>query len=78
MTILRESPRYSAILEEGLQEEKGLSIIRLLNKRFGTVDQGIQSQIRQLMIPQLDALGENLLDFSTVADAVAWLVVNSN
>jgi predicted transposase YdaD len=105
MAILRESPWYQEILQEGekiglqigeqrglqigeqrglqLGEQRGLQLgeqrgeanltIRLLSRRFGDLDQEIVSQIRQLSIPQLEALGERLFDFSSLADLENWL-----
>jgi predicted transposase YdaD len=85
MTVLRESPWYQEILKEGLQqgEQQGLQqglqqgeaslVIKLLSKRFGELDQTLVSQIRRLQVPQLEALGESLLDFSQLQDLNNWL-----
>jgi predicted transposase YdaD len=85
MTVLRESPWYQEILKEGLEkgERQGLQqglqqgevtlIIRQLARRFGTVEPSLEEQIRQLSVPQLEALGESLLDFSTPKDLLSWL-----
>lgn len=64
-------------MEEGLQQgkqEEALSLImRLLNRRIGTVEPELQERIRQLSLAQLEDLAEALLDFSDVADLAAWL-----
>lgn len=81
MTVLRESPWYQEILKEGLQQgqQQGLQqgeaslVIKLLSKRFGELDQTLVSQIRRLQVPQLEALGESLLDFSQLQDLNNWL-----
>ena len=77
MTVLRESPWYQEILKEGLQqgEQQGEAslVIKLLSKRFGELDQTLVSQIRRLQVPQLEALGESLLDFSQLQDLNNWL-----
>ena len=89
MTVLRESPWYQEILKEGLQQgqqqgiQQGIQqgeqqgeaslVIKLLSKRFGELDQTLVSQIRRLQVPQLEALGESLLDFSQLQDLNNWL-----
>ncbi len=89
MAVLRESPWYQEILKEGLEQglqqglQQGLErgqqqgeaqlVLRLLARRLGTVDESIQEQVRQLSVPQLEALAEALLDFSNLADLQAWL-----
>ncbi|NJM67330.1 MAG: DUF4351 domain-containing protein [Acaryochloris sp. RU_4_1] len=83
MTVLRESPWYQEIVQEGenrvrqegLQREQAL-ILRLLNRRIGDVSLDLQSQIQALSLDQLEALGEALLDFSAPADLVGWLQDN--
>jgi predicted transposase YdaD len=48
-------------------------ILRQLTQRLGEVDSSLIEQIRRLSTEQLETLGIALLDFSTVADLVAWL-----
>lgn len=64
-------------MEEGLQRgrlEGELAVImRLLNRRIGTVEPELQERIRSLSIAQLEDLAEALLDFSNEDDLVAWL-----
>lgn len=81
MTILRESPWYQEILQEGEQrgeqrgEQKGeLNFaLRLLNRRFGTIAPATETQIRSLSLTQLEDLGEALLDFTQPSDLEDWL-----
>ena len=60
-------------LQQGRQEGEVAIILRLLNRRIGTVDLQLQEHIRQLSLTQLEDLAEALLDFSNEADLVAWL-----
>lgn len=82
MAVLRESPWYQEILEEGLskgmqqgmqhgrQEEAVALILRLLDRRIGSISPRFQEQIRGLEIAKLEAL----LDFSEQSDLENWLV----
>lgn len=74
---MKESVTYQAILEEGRQEGRKegevLLILRLIARRLGRVDPQMQERIQRLSIPQLEELGEALLDFSEATDLVAWL-----
>jgi len=59
--------------QEGRQEGELAIILRLLNRRIGTINSTVEERIRQLSLTQLEDLAEVLLDFSTEADLVAWL-----
>ncbi|MBN3939838.1 Rpn family recombination-promoting nuclease/putative transposase [Nostoc sp. NMS9] len=53
---------------EGKVEGERTIILRLLNRRVGNIPDTLLSQIQQLSVEQLEALGDALLDFSTLAD----------
>jgi predicted transposase YdaD len=77
MTVLRESPWYQEIRQEGeqtgvLKGEQSL-ILRQLMRRIGEVAPERLSQVQALSLSQLEALGEALLDFSESADLDEWL-----
>ena len=48
-------------------------ILRLLNRRLGSLPDRFSSQIQQLTIPQLEDLGEALLYFTILTDLEGWL-----
>jgi len=81
MTVLRESPWYQEILKEGLakglqqglQQGEATLVLRLLSKRFETIDSTIAMQIRQMNVSQLELLAESLLDFQSLDDLQTWL-----
>jgi len=60
-------------LEQGIQRGEANLVLRLLNRRLGQVPAGVEQQIRQLSIEQLEDLGEALLDFAREADLLDWL-----
>jgi len=60
-------------IQKGRQEGELLLVLRLLNRRFGSLEPEWEAQIRALPITQLEALAEALLDFSQPEDLAAWL-----
>jgi hypothetical protein len=62
--------------EEGREQGERSLVLRLLTQRLGSVSEAEQAQITALPLEQLEALGEALLDFSTVEDLRAWLSAN--
>ncbi|NEN97798.1 MAG: Rpn family recombination-promoting nuclease/putative transposase [Moorea sp. SIO3I7] len=56
MTVLRESPWYQEILQEGIQQERRRSLERILNLRFGDITLDISRKMPALTLPQLDEL----------------------
>jgi predicted transposase YdaD len=89
MTVLRESPWYQELLQEGRREgiaegeqrgraegrtEEGRSLIlRQLTRRIGEVSPERRLQVQALSLPQIEALCEALLDFARPADLDEWL-----
>jgi predicted transposase YdaD len=59
--------------EEGKVEGERAIVLRLLNRRVGNIPVALLSQIQGLSVEQLEALGDALLDFSTLADLEGWL-----
>jgi predicted transposase YdaD len=84
VTVLRESPWYLEIqqegeqrgLRQGLAQERSL-ILRQLSRRVGTLPAGVEAQVQALDLPRLEALGEALLDFAGMDDLVGWLDTHS-
>ncbi|MDZ8051806.1 MAG: DUF2887 domain-containing protein [Aulosira sp. ZfuVER01] len=65
-----EEPRA---IREAKEEGERTIILRLLNRRVGNIPDTLLSQIQELSVEQLEALGDALLDFSTLADLEGWL-----
>lgn len=70
MLVLRESPWYQEILEEG--REQGLvtarreDLLRVLAHRFGDVPTEVESVLRTLHLGQLEQLFDLALDVATL------------
>jgi predicted transposase/invertase (TIGR01784 family) len=86
--IMQQSVIYQEWIEEGRAEgraegreegrldgERSL-VLRQLTRRIGNVTPALTVKVQTLSLPQLEALGEALLDFSQPADLVTWLDEN--
>ncbi|NJM61975.1 MAG: Rpn family recombination-promoting nuclease/putative transposase [Oscillatoriales cyanobacterium RU_3_3] len=60
-------------LETGAQRGQVKTVIRLLERKFGSLDESIKARIVQLSNDRLDDLTEALLDFTQMEDFVNWL-----
>jgi predicted transposase YdaD len=79
--IMRESVTYQEILEEGeikgktqgrIEEARGL-VIRQLTRKLGNVSTTLLFKIKALPLERLELLGEDLLDFTSIANLEQWL-----
>ncbi|MGE0826965.1 MAG: Rpn family recombination-promoting nuclease/putative transposase [Candidatus Binatia bacterium] len=62
--------------QEGRQEGERTLVLRLLQRRCGEVTPALREQVTRLSLPQLEALGEALLEFQTLADLEQWLTTH--
>ncbi|QYX31580.1 DUF2887 domain-containing protein [Sphaerospermopsis torques-reginae] len=69
MLIPTEEPRAVREWKEiGLETGERNIVMRLLNRRFGTVSQELLTKVQGLTREQIETLAEDLLDFSVVSD----------
>jgi predicted transposase YdaD len=52
-------------------------VLRQLTRRLGTLPTSVETQVQALALPQLEALGEALLDFAQLSDLTDWLQSHS-
>ncbi len=71
--IMRLEPLYQRDREQAIQSGEQRLILRLLNRRIGSINDELIERVQGLSIEELENLGEALLDFSGVADLEAWL-----
>lgn len=64
--------------QRGRQEGELSLVIRLLNRRFGSITSEAEAQIRKLSLAHLEELGEALLEFSQPSDLHDWLCSRSD
>jgi predicted transposase/invertase (TIGR01784 family) len=59
--------------QQGRQEEATNLLIRQIKRKFGELDRELTTKIANLTLEQLENLGEELLDFTTIDDLKHWL-----
>jgi predicted transposase YdaD len=70
---LEQTRVYQEAQAEGEARGEARMIMRLLNRRLDAIPDRSSVQIQQLSVPQLEDLGEALLDFTSLADLEGWL-----
>ncbi len=73
LSELRQTKVYQEALQEGRQEGERSLILRQLTRRMGELTPEVRSQVQTLSLQQLEALGDELFDFSKPADLIHWL-----
>jgi predicted transposase/invertase (TIGR01784 family) len=63
-------------LKRGRTEGEQALVLKLLTRKLGKIDAEIQSRVNSLTIDRLESLGEDLLDFTSIADLEAWFSQN--
>ena len=66
-------PYITSIERIGRREGELALVLRLLTRCCGTISPDLILQVQDLSIEQIEALGEALLDFTSMADLEAWL-----
>lgn len=69
---LKQPRFYQDVFAEGRQEGEVTLILRLLQRRCGELAPGIREQVTRLPLPQLETLGEALLEFRGLTDVEQW------
>jgi len=64
--------------EAGRQQEAAALAVRLLVRRFGSLDQASRERLASLSLPRLEQLAEDLLDFSGPCDLQGWLATTTD
>ena len=68
--------KQTKVYQEAQIEEALSLVLRQLARRLGPIAPETETQIRNLSLPQIEQLGEALLDFSDRADLDQWLADN--
>ena len=70
---LQETRVYQEGVEDGKQEGEKALILKLLQRKVGSLSPQIQQQVETLSLEKLEALGEALLDFDSLDNLIDWL-----
>ncbi|EDX74413.1 conserved hypothetical protein [Coleofasciculus chthonoplastes PCC 7420] len=73
MMLQDEKGRITYAEEKGRLTEALALIMRQLKKRFGDIPAKLSRQIEDLSLEDLESLGEDFLDFNSLADLSSWL-----
>jgi Domain of unknown function (DUF4351) len=73
----RRMPYITSVEEIGFERGERSLILRLLIRRVGELSKPMQAQVEALSLEQVEALGEALLDFTSLADLEAWMAERS-
>ncbi|NJK66897.1 MAG: Rpn family recombination-promoting nuclease/putative transposase [Microcoleus sp. CSU_2_2] len=69
----REEALEAGFQQGLLQAGKINTVIRLLERKLGTLDESIKARIVELSSDRIDSLTEAVLDFNSADDLVSWL-----
>lgn len=70
---MRESTMYQSILREGQTAGEQALVLNQLTRKIGHLSPELSANVNSLSLDRLEALGEDLLDFTSVADLEDWL-----
>jgi predicted transposase/invertase (TIGR01784 family) len=73
---LQQTRVYQDAKADGRTEEGQLLVLKQLTRKLGNINPEVRSIINSLEIDRLESLGEDLLDFTAMADLEAWLSQN--
>ncbi|HMV51685.1 MAG TPA: DUF4351 domain-containing protein [Blastocatellia bacterium] len=59
--------------EEGREEGEKKLVVRLLQRRFGEVDEKLLRRVNRLSLEQVEQLSDVLFDFTSLQDLKRWL-----
>ncbi|WP_310487583.1 DUF4351 domain-containing protein [Chamaesiphon sp. VAR_69_metabat_338] len=66
--------KLQAAEERGEVKGQQELVLRQLNRRMGNnVSLEVEAKVKSLSLPQLEDLGEALLDFAQMVDLIGWL-----
>jgi flagellar biosynthesis/type III secretory pathway protein FliH len=60
-------------LQQGRQQGEADLVLKLITRRLGAISSSQEKAVRRLPLRKIEALGEALLDFTSVADLSRWL-----
>lgn len=71
--MLNINLQQTRVYQEAKEDEARSLVLRQLTRRVGELPSAVRLSVESLALPELEALGEALLDFSAIADLETWL-----
>ena len=68
--------QQTRVYQDARTDEGRSLVLKLLTRKLGNISPEIQARVNSLTIDLLESLGEDLLDFTSMADLEAWLDQN--
>jgi predicted transposase/invertase (TIGR01784 family) len=68
--------QQTRVYQEARTEEAISLVLRQLNRKFGELSPQLRSRVSVLQIDQVESLGEELLDFTSISDLESWFSQN--
>jgi predicted transposase/invertase (TIGR01784 family) len=73
---LQQTRVYQDAKADGRAEEGQSLVLKQLTRKLGNISPEVRSRVNSLTLDKLESLGEDLLDFTSMADLEAWLSQN--
>ena len=68
--------QQTRVYQDAKADGEQILVLKILTRKLGNINPEIRARVNSLTIEQLESLGEDLLDFSSIADLEAWLGQN--
>jgi predicted transposase/invertase (TIGR01784 family) len=68
--------QQTRVYQDAQVEEGQKLVLKLLTRKLGNITPEVRSRVNSLTIERLESLGEDLLDFTSIADLESWLNQN--
>jgi predicted transposase YdaD len=68
--------QQTRVYQNAKVEEGQILVLKILTRKLGNITPELRSRVNSLTIDRLESLGEDLLNFTSMADLEAWLSQN--
>ena len=70
--------QQTRVYQDARTDEGRSLVIKLLTRKLGDISLEIQARVNSLTLDRVEALGEDLLDFTQMEDLNSWLATDTN
>ena len=70
--------QQTRVYQDARTDEGRSLVIKLLTRKLGDISLEIQARVNSLTLDRVEALGEDLLDFTQMEDLDSWLDTDTN